>query len=205
MSIQNQEALEHFINMLEANNLPVINLPSDAIPKLQQIENSFFSTEMSIAPLMNIDNLEQLQDIYDEIEEYNKLIDMDTANNSDVYLFACGIDGYGIQNWKFKYFLISKNLRIMVNLPYGNAFADPKEELENVDYAVKLIDFCKNNLLNDDNQTLTFMLSDVNFSYKITMLNDEREELRKGCEITELLDILVEQNHIEQTNNWVKV
>ncbi len=209
----NQEVLDKLIEMLESNNIPLLKLPSDAIERIIQNDDSFFSTFLELDYFANFYDLETMEETFNELEtfekmnRYNHLTVMEKPfidDNNSVYLFACGISGYGVQNWSFKYFLITPTIRMAITIPYGNAYSNPEDEKDELDTAIKLIEFVQNNLL-EENKKLSFILNSNIFSYGIK--NSNNEIIEQGNEIDKMLDAFVKQSNseVENCNNWIKV
>ncbi len=201
----NNETVQYFALMLERNGIPSIKVPTKAMDTLQQIDESFFATASFIQPLGTINTFERMQEVFDDFETRSVLSDNSLQEQGDnaVYFFACGMSGYGMQNWKYVYVLISKKLRLMISMPYGNAYADIAEEQEIIDYVAKFTDFCQNNLVGGASQRLSCLFTDQVFAYEIS--DAVGTKLYEGDKIASLLDILAKQEPDTGVKNlWIK-
>ncbi len=202
--MSNQNVLQQFSYMLEAHAIPEFSLPTHAIPRIQQISNTFFATAEGAEFLAQSTNLAEMLENYTIIEGRTLLAEENTQDENTVLFLGCGLSGYGLQNWKFYYFLITPKLKLMLSIPYGNVYNDAKMEKETMDYALKLIQVCQQNLLPEEKQTLSLFFSEKEFSYCVT--NDAHEKIHEGKEITKLLDLFVVQGNAQKTHaDWIKV
>ncbi len=197
--------LEYFALMLERNNIPSIKVPTMALDTLQQINDNFFATENFTQPLGTINTFERMQEIFDGLEMHSVLSNNSLQEQGDnaVYFFACGMNGYGMQGWKYQYALISKKLRLMISVPYGNAYSEAEKEQEIIDYVTKFADFCQSNLVAAKGQRLSCLFTDQVFSYDI--IDEAGTKICEGNKIASLLDMLAKQGAGEGAKNlWIK-
>ncbi len=204
MEYPNEKILQSFSYMLNSHSIPSINIPQEALQRLQHVENTFFATEEYIDILASIQSLEDMDDIYNSLEIKHLAESATVVDYTTVYFFGCGLSGYGIQNWKFQYFLNTPQLRLCVSLPYGNVYADREEESKRLDYIIKLIHFCQDNLLETNSQRLSCILYEDSFAFAIS--DRENGKIYESTSIDSLLDTLtVGSVGSREKIDWLKV
>ncbi len=204
MTHKNEATLQHFAHMLVLQNIPPLKVPDDALEHIQRVGKSFFSTTKYIHALSNILSLEHMQEQYKKISLYDSALKglQQEANKNHLHFFGCGISGYGIQNWKFQYFLSSPSLHIMLSIPYGNAYGNAEEERTMLTYSLTLIELCLRHFLQEKEKTLSLIFHNKLFAYCVH--NAHSENMYEGHIIDDFLDMLTkrESPRIDQ-NMWV--
>ncbi len=217
------QLIQEYLFMFESTDVPLVNIPKDVLPRLIHLEKTFFSTDVAVDSLIQIDSIESLEHFFTPLEERGKMqrLEMSEENNSTtedstedltavndadtIYFFATGISGYGVQNWFFQYFLSTPTLRMSVNLPYGNAYSDAEEEREHLETAVKLITFCQDHMFSAQDKKLTCVLNKNSFVFNVCTANGEL--LQQGQDIEEMLDYLIKNEDTQSLSHrdWVAV
>lgn len=95
---------EAFRNALELNHLPLPPLPGLLLPRLRQVDEYVFSTRPSRLPVAG-----------------GRLC-LPEAPWSGESCFACGLVGYGLQNWHYCYALHTRSLELTTLVPYPGVF-----------------------------------------------------------------------------------
>lgn len=99
---------EAFWNALEVNHLPLPPLPGPLLRHIRQVDDYAFSTHDSWLPVMN-----------------GRLSLPDAPWSGEPY-FACGLTGYGLQNWRYYYALLTDSLELAVLCPYPGVFGSAR-------------------------------------------------------------------------------
>lgn len=125
---------QELFDVFTDNELPLPPLPAVALRFLQPVSTYAFSTHPEWTPVVG-------RRVVFEPSVDAALVDA-AVPASEVVRFYCGIDGYGVQNWTFRYVLESPRLKLGIVLPYGSAFGNAAAELERIEQSYALIQGC---------------------------------------------------------------
>lgn len=119
---------QELIDVFTDNGLALPPLPSVALRFLQPVSEYAFSTHPEWEPVAGRHVVFSAPAPSDAPSEEAR--------------FYCGIDGYGVQNWTFRYVLEVPALGIGLVLPYGSVFGNPEAEAKRIEQVYDLILGC---------------------------------------------------------------
>ncbi len=177
---------EGLAELLEA--IPQPPLPKDAVARLNETAELFFATDARTLPPHRT-----------ALGALNFLFGKKSPEDGMHYL-GLGLRGHGLQSWSLEYLLDAKNLRLVISLPWGNAYGDPEKERANAEAAFQLAHLCL--AYRPENAFLTLFLSDDTLFWSLTQ---GEETLKEGDSMDGLLDALQASDEDINSRYWLPV
>lgn len=135
MERQALRVIPELLEVFADHGLPLPPVPGVVLRFLEPVGPYSFSTHVSWTPVAG-------RYVVFELPPVDEELGVDTASiHGDIH-FYCGVDGYGMQNWSFRYVLMSPTLTIGLVLPYGSAYGNAEKEKERIVQAYALIQSC---------------------------------------------------------------
>ncbi len=206
-------ALQEFLEKAEEGNFLLPPLPNGVAQRLVAVDANYFSTDGNFSPFGEDFDMTTMHDFFDDSAQLYKMFneigeDEQEATDKDIHYFAYGFAGRGLQSWQFEYLLSMPSLRLVISIPYANAFTQSEDEQELMQAVCDLLVLCQyipTSSQGDDAKKISLILTDEQCLFSIS--NAQDEVINEGNSMDELLDVLtmLMDNSGPQAHQWISV
>jgi hypothetical protein len=109
------------------------------------------------------------------------------------FFLLCGFHGHGLQSWQYRYVLWTPHCGLALELPFGRAFSEPEEQIEEIERSYDLVRACLGAAREGWNYagqpSRLYLLMDA-FGFRFRIISESGVLLKEGDSLPGMLDIL---------------
>ncbi len=198
-----------FSSFIEENSLPMPPIPLSCISMLEEGRiNSFASDARRVVVPTNALSLVYIDEYIADNEDFlmKSTLQKDDEIIENMHFCALGLGGHGIQNNFFYYIEERSNYKLILRMPWANAYTENESEKPKLEKAFELIKLVQ--ITPFDGYRLTLILDNSSCEWALIKRADNTV-LNKGTSFKELLELLNSDEIIEvkghEYANWMPV